>query len=43
LVGPEEFVVEQSLNFGFKTSNNQAKYEALLAGLELARDMGKIT
>ena len=35
-----EFVVEQSLKFGFKTSNNQGEYETLLAGLELACDMG---
>jgi len=40
LEGPGEFVLEQSLKFEFKTSNNQAEYEALLAGLELARDMG---
>uniref|UniRef100_A0A151UE70 RNase H type-1 domain-containing protein n=1 Tax=Cajanus cajan TaxID=3821 RepID=A0A151UE70_CAJCA len=33
-------VVEQSLRFGFKTSNNQAEYEALLAGLRLANDLG---
>jgi len=33
-------VLEQSLKFKFKTSNNQAEYETLLAGLELARDMG---
>jgi len=38
--GPGEFVLEQSLKFEFKTSNNQAEYEALLTGLELARDMG---
>lgn len=29
-----------NLQFGLKTSNNQAEYEALIAGLELARDMG---
>jgi len=40
LEGPGEFLVEQSLRFGFKTSNNQAEYEVLIAGLELARDMG---
>jgi len=31
LEGPGEFVVKQSLKFGFKTSNNQAEYETLLA------------
>jgi len=30
---------ELTIKFGFKTSNNQAKCEALLAGLELARDI----
>ena len=33
-------MIEQSLSFGFKTSNNQAEYEALIVGLELAQDMG---
>jgi len=32
--------VEQSIRFGFDTSNNQAEYEALIAGLRLARDLG---
>jgi len=40
LEGPGDLLVEQSLRFGFKVSNNQAKYEALIVGLELARDMG---
>jgi len=40
LKGPEGLLVEQSLRFRFKTSNNQVEYEALIAGLELARDMG---
>jgi len=40
LEGPGEILIEQSLRFGFKTSNNQAEYEALIAGLELGRDMG---
>lgn len=40
LEGPGNLTVEQFLNFGFKTSNNQAEYEALLARLELALDMG---
>ncbi|XP_047181369.1 uncharacterized protein LOC124847835 [Vigna umbellata] len=38
--GPNEFLLEHSLVFKFKTSNNQAKYEALVAELELAKDMG---
>lgn len=32
--------MEYSLMFQFKASNNQANYEALVARLELARDMG---
>ena len=33
-------LIEQSLRFAFKASNNQAEYEALIAGMLLARDMG---
>ncbi|XP_014523638.1 uncharacterized protein LOC106779933 [Vigna radiata var. radiata] len=40
LEGPNGFLIEHSLIFKFKTSNNQAEYEALLAGLQLAKDMG---
>lgn len=40
LEGPDDIVVEQTLIFRFKVSNNQAEYEALIAGLELARDLG---
>ncbi|XP_047151087.1 uncharacterized protein LOC124823012, partial [Vigna umbellata] len=40
LEGPNGFLLEHSLVFKFKASNNQAEYEALVAGLELARDMG---
>lgn len=40
LEGPNGFLMEHSLIFKFKTSNNQAEYEALLAGLQLAKDMG---
>ncbi|XP_057432312.1 uncharacterized protein LOC130725072 [Lotus japonicus] len=36
LQGPGELALEQSLRFQFKTSNNQAEYEALIAGLKLA-------
>ena len=37
LDGPNDILLEKSLHFAFKTSNNQAKYEAILAGLSLAR------
>ncbi|XP_020216778.1 uncharacterized protein LOC109800405 [Cajanus cajan] len=40
LEGPRGITLEQSLRFRFKASNNQAEYEALLAGLRLAEDMG---
>lgn len=32
--------VEQFLRFNFRASNNQAEYEAIIAGLNLAEDMG---
>nr|KYP72275.1 Transposon Ty3-I Gag-Pol polyprotein [Cajanus cajan] len=40
LEGLNQVTLEQSLKFSFKVTNNQAKYEALLAGLRLARDLG---
>nr|KYP74755.1 Uncharacterized protein Mb2253c family [Cajanus cajan] len=40
LEGPSGLILEQSLRFAFKTSNNQAEYEALLAGLRLAQEVG---
>lgn len=38
--GPENIQIERSLRFGFLTSNNQAKYEALIARKLLAKDVG---
>lgn len=40
LEGLDGFLLEHSLVFKFKTSNNQEKYEDLVAGLALVRDMG---
>jgi len=40
LEGPEGVLIEQSLRFAFKASNNQAEYEALIAGMLLAKGMG---
>ncbi|XP_047168236.1 uncharacterized protein LOC124837005 [Vigna umbellata] len=40
LEGPNGFLLEHSLIFKFKVSNNQAEYEALVGDLELTRDMG---
>ena len=33
-------LIEQSLRFAIKASNNQAEYEAFIAGMLLAREMG---
>ena len=33
-------LIEQALRFAFKASNNQAEYEALVAGMLLAKEMG---
>jgi ribonuclease HI len=32
-------MIEQSLRFAFRASNNQAEYEALIAGMKLAKEM----
>ena len=39
LVSPEGHQMHCTLIFGFKASNNEAEYEALIAGLKLAREM----
>ncbi|RDY10101.1 Retrovirus-related Pol polyprotein from transposon 17.6, partial [Mucuna pruriens] len=39
LEGPNGVLVEQSLHFDFNASNNQAEYEALLAGMKLALEV----
>ncbi|XP_015945427.1 uncharacterized protein LOC107470543 [Arachis duranensis] len=39
LESPEGIILEHSLRFSFKASNNQAEYEALVAGLRLAIDL----
>ncbi|XP_065004152.1 uncharacterized protein LOC103981981 [Musa acuminata AAA Group] len=36
---PDERSFERSLRFGFRATNNEAKYETLLAGLKLALEM----
>ncbi|RDX96451.1 Retrovirus-related Pol polyprotein from transposon 17.6, partial [Mucuna pruriens] len=40
LEGPTGVLIEQSLHFEFKASNNQVEYEALLAGMKLAQELG---
>ena len=37
--GPNDILIEKSLHFAFKTSNNQAEYEAILASLSLTREV----
>ncbi|XP_017411652.2 uncharacterized protein LOC108323671 [Vigna angularis] len=39
LEGPDDVVLEQAIIFNFPVSNNQAEYEALIAGLSLAREL----
>jgi len=39
LEGPGEIVIEQAMKFEFKTSNNQAEYEAIIVGLHLAIEL----
>jgi len=38
--GPGDLLLEQALQFGYKATNNQAEYEALLATLNLSYDTG---
>ncbi|XP_077225791.1 uncharacterized protein LOC143858995 [Tasmannia lanceolata] len=40
LHGPEGFTVEYALRLDFTASNNEAEYEALLAELSLAAELG---
>ncbi|XP_068477050.1 uncharacterized protein [Phaseolus vulgaris] len=40
LEGPNGVLIEQALRFAFKANNNQAEYEALIAGMLLAKEMG---
>ena len=39
LFSPFEDVIEYSLRFSFKSSNNIAEYEALIAGMKLAKEL----
>ncbi|XP_068466362.1 uncharacterized protein [Phaseolus vulgaris] len=40
LKGPSGLLIKQSLKFAFKASNNQAEYEALIAGMLLSQELG---
>ena len=40
LEGLNDATLEYSLEFDFKATNNQEKYEALVTGLQLAKEVG---
>jgi len=40
LEGPNGLLIEESLKFAFKTSNNKAEYEALIVEMLLAQELG---
>lgn len=40
--GPEGILIERSLGFNFRASNNQAEYEVLVAKIKLAYEMGAL-
>ena len=39
LISPEGHKIHCALCFGFKASNNEAEYEAFIAGLRLAKEL----
>ena len=39
LEGPNDILIKKALHFAFKTSNNQAEYEVILADLSLVREV----
>ena len=39
LISPFEDVIEYSLRFSFQSSNNIVEYEALIAGIKLAKEL----
>ncbi|XP_077249231.1 uncharacterized protein LOC143888686 [Tasmannia lanceolata] len=40
LTGPDSFALDYALRFGFRASNNEAEYEALLTGMNLVVQTG---
>ncbi|KAL6279205.1 hypothetical protein ACE6H2_016086 [Prunus campanulata] len=40
LKAPDQRTIEYAIRFQFQASNNEAEYEALLAGLRLAKEIG---
>lgn len=43
LEGPDDILIEQAFNFEFTANNNQAEYEAFIACMVLALEMGAFT
>ena len=41
IITPEGIRLEHSFRLGFKTSNNEAEYEAFLAGLRIVLCLGR--
>jgi len=41
LISPEKITVEKYLRLGFPTTNNEAEYEALLAGMAMVSKLGE--
>ena len=40
LISPDGDVLERSISYGFKATNNEVEYEAMIAGLSLAKEIG---
>ena len=40
LISPKSIAIEKSLRLGFSATNNEAEYEALLAGMNMVQKMG---
>ena len=40
LEGPNDIVLEYSLKFDFKATNNQVEYEALVTILQITKEIG---
>ena len=43
MISPKKVTIEKSLRLGFSTINNEAEYEALLAGMTMVQKMGRKT
>ena len=40
LISPEKIIIDNSLRLGFSATNNEAEYEAMLAGMTMVQKMG---